>query len=60
VIANALTGEVDAQDIDALKSIAAKAKIKIPPMINELFDKPITQKSVIEKDQIEAEILGFL
>lgn len=60
VIANALTGEIDAHDIDALKSIAAKANIKIPPMINELFSKPITQKSVIEKDQIEAEILGFL
>jgi threonine synthase len=60
VIANALTGEVDAQDIDALKSIAAKANIKIPAMINELFDKPITQTSVIEKNQIEAEILGFL
>jgi hypothetical protein len=25
-----------------------------------LFDKPITQTSVIEKNQIEAEILGFL
>lgn len=60
VIANALTGEVDAHDIDALKSIAAKTGIKIPPMINELFDKPITQKSVIEKEAIEAEILGFL
>ena len=60
VIANALTGEVDAHDIDALKSIAEKAGIKIPPMINELFARPITQKSVIEKDQIEADILGFL
>ena len=60
VIANALTGEVDAHDIDALKSIAAKTGIKSPPMINELFDKPITQKSVIEKEAIEAEILGFL
>ncbi len=60
VIANALTGEVDAHDIDALKSIAEKANIKIPPTINELFSKPITQKSVIEKDQIEAEILSFL
>jgi len=60
VIANALSGEIDAHDINALKSIAAKARIEIPAMINELFDKPITQKSVIEKEDIEAEILGFL
>lgn len=60
VIANALTGEIDAQDIDALKSIAEKANIKIPAMINELFDKKITQTCVIEKEDIEAEILAFL
>jgi len=60
VIANALTGEVDAHDIDALKSIAKEAGISIPPMISELFDKEITQKSVIEKNEIETEILSFL
>ena len=60
VIANALTGEVDAHDIDALKSIAEKAGIKIPAMISELFDKEITQQSIIEKDMIEEEILSFL
>jgi threonine synthase len=60
VIANALTGEVDARDIDALKSIANKAGIKIPAVINDLFAKPVTQKSIIEKQDIEAEILGFI
>ncbi len=60
VIANALTGEVDAHDIDALKSIAKEANIEIPTMINELFDKEITQKSIIEKVAIEEEILSFL
>ncbi|MGD2052475.1 MAG: threonine synthase [Gammaproteobacteria bacterium] len=60
VIANALTGEVDARDSDALKSIATEAGISIPPMISELFDKEIAQKSIIEKDRIEAEILSFL
>jgi threonine synthase len=60
VIANALTGEIDTRDIDALKSIAENANIKIPAMINELFDKEITQKCVIEKEEIEAEILAFL
>ena len=60
VIANALTGEVDAHDIDALKSIAKEAGIKIPAVISDLFEKEITQKTVIDKENIEAEILLFL
>ena len=60
VIANALTGEVDAHDIDALKSIAKEAGIEIPAVISELFDKEITQESVIDKGAIEEEILSFL
>ncbi|MGE3612621.1 MAG: threonine synthase [Sulfurimonas sp.] len=60
VIANALTGEVDAQDIVALESIAKEAKLSIPPMIKELFGKEIVQKTVIEKEDIEKEILKFL
>ncbi len=60
VIANALTGEEDAHDIDALKSIAKEAGIKIPDVINDLFEKTIAQKSVIDKENIEAEILSFL
>lgn len=59
-IANALSGEVDAHDIDALKSIAKMAKTPIPSMIEELFTKPITQSTVIEKEDIETEILKFL
>lgn len=60
VIANALTGEVDAQDIVALESIAKEAKLSIPSMIKELFAKEIVQKTVIEKEDIEKEILKFL
>ncbi len=60
VIANALTGEVDAHDLDALNSIAQEAGIEIPAMIKGLFDKEITQSSIIEKDEIESEILSFL
>lgn len=60
VIANALTGEVDTHDLDALNSIAQEANIKIPAVIKGLFDKEITQTSVIEKDEIESEILSFL
>ena len=59
-IANALTGETDAHDIDALKAISQKANIAIPEMINELFDKAIAQDTVIEKEDIEKEILAFL
>ncbi|MCJ7765217.1 MAG: threonine synthase [Thiovulaceae bacterium] len=59
-IANALTGEADARDIDALKSIAQKAEIEIPAMINGLFEKPIVQDSVINKADIEKTILAFI
>ena len=60
VIANALTGEIDTRDIDALESISKTANLPIPPMIRELFEKPIVQKTVIEKEQIEEEILAFI
>ena len=59
-IANALTGEIDAQDIDALQSISTTANTPIPSMIQGLFSKPVVQNSVIDKENIEAEILKFL
>ncbi|MDX1346400.1 MAG: hypothetical protein R3179_10915, partial [Sedimenticolaceae bacterium] len=59
-IANALTGEVDTHDIDALKSISEIAKTPIPSLIRELFDKPVAQGSVIDKENIEQEILSFI
>ncbi|EDZ61177.1 threonine synthase [Sulfurimonas gotlandica GD1] len=60
VIANALTGEEDTQDIVALESISKTANVEIPSMINELFNKKIVHDSVIEKEDIEKEILKFL
>ncbi len=60
VIANALSGEVDADDIVALKSISKTANVEIPSMINELFTKKIVHNSIIEKEDIEKEILSFL
>ena len=60
VIANALTGEEDAEDIKALVSISKEAKLEIPSMIKELFGKEIVQKTVIEKEDIEKEILKFI
>ena len=47
-------------DIDALKAIAAKAGIRIPAQIDALFGKEIAQKTVIDKEDIEQEILRFL
>ncbi|WP_040724984.1 threonine synthase [Thiomicrorhabdus sp. Kp2] len=60
IIAYALTGEKFAKDIDALKLIAEKANVKMPAQIAELFDKPIAQPTVIDKGDIEKEILAFL
>jgi threonine synthase len=59
-IAEALTGESGSSDIDALKAIANEANIKIPDSINDLFTKEITQSVVIDKQDIEKEILDFL
>ena len=59
-IAHALTGENDAQDIDALKSISETADTPIPAIIGALFDKPIAQDSVIDKQDIEQEVLAFI
>lgn len=60
VIANALTGELDTEDIVALESISKIAKVEIPDMIKDLFTKDIAQKTIIEKEEIEKEILKFL
>ncbi|MDP1784479.1 MAG: threonine synthase [Sulfuricurvum sp.] len=59
-IANALTGANDMNDIDALKLISKTAHISIPAVIQGLFTKPITQGIVIDKENIETEILKFL
>jgi threonine synthase len=60
VIADALTGESFEHDKDALEMISQKAKVKIPEQIAALFDKEVAQKTVIDKEQIEQEILSFL
>ncbi|HIO55035.1 MAG TPA: threonine synthase [Chromatiales bacterium] len=59
-IANALTGEHDTHDLDALKSIAKTANTVIPGLISSLFTKPVTQDVVIDKQDIEREVLSFL
>ena len=59
-IANALTGEEDAHDIDALNSIAQVAGTTIPAPIHALFSKPIAQRTLVDKTEIEQEVLAFL
>jgi len=60
VIDNALTGKADAHDIDALESISKTASLEIPAMIKGLFSKKVTQDTIINKEDIEKEILKFL
>ncbi|WP_319379688.1 threonine synthase [Thiomicrorhabdus sp.] len=60
VIAYALTGEKPEHDIEALELIASKAQVAIPQQIAALFDKSIAQTTVINKADIEKEILDFL
>lgn len=59
-IANALTGEIGSHDSDALKAIAEEADISIPKQINDLFSKAVTQDTVVDKGDIEKEILALL
>jgi len=59
-IAHALTGETDAHDNDALRSISETAGLSIPPMIAALFDKPIAQSTVIDKQDIEKAVFAFI
>jgi len=60
VVAYAITGQKYEHDQEALEVIANKANISMPKQIAELFDKPIVQKTVIDKQDIEKEILAFL
>ncbi|HEY9016895.1 threonine synthase [Thiomicrospira sp.] len=59
VIAKTLFGGEISTDIDALKRIADKGQIPIPQQISRLFDLPATQDKVIDKQNIESEILSF-
>ncbi len=60
VIDQAINGNVAQPDRVALDSIAATAGVELPRVIAELFDKPVAHPAVVEKQDIEAEILNFL
>ncbi len=60
IIDNAINDHSPDSDVEALRSIAATAGIEIPTVIAELFDKPVAHPTVVDKQDIEAEILAFL
>ena len=60
VIDAAINGNRGQSDRAALASIAARANIEVPTVIAELFDKPVAHPGVVEKQEIETEILKFL
>ncbi len=60
MIAEALLDQPGLHDVDALQAIADKANIKVPTIVAELFAKPITQTTEIDKQDIEESIIEFL
>jgi threonine synthase len=60
VIDQAINGGPPKDDFEALASIAASAGIEVPGAIAGLFEKPVAHPGVVDKRQIEAEILAFL
>ncbi|WP_331775805.1 threonine synthase [Sulfurospirillum sp. 1612] len=47
-------------DFEALRDFSSAMKIKIPGMIQELFDKKIVHDKIVDQEQIEQEILHFI
>jgi threonine synthase len=60
VINEAITGQSGESDLDALESISNTANIDIPEVIRALFNKPACQDAVVDKAEIESEIIRFL
>lgn len=60
IIDAAITGKVGSSDEQALKSIADAANIEIPAVISALFEKPICHDLVIDKSDIEEEVIRFV
>ncbi len=60
VVDHAVNGNPRGDDLASLRAVAESAAIEIPPIIGELFDKPIAHEGVVARADIEAEILAFL
>ena len=48
------------RDLDALQWVSEHYGVPVPPMIAELFEKPVIHDTVVEKEKIEEEILKFI
>lgn len=59
-IAAALTREPGGHDRDALRAISQRSGQAIPECIAQLFTRPVRQASLIDKADIEREILDFI
>ena len=58
-VAEALGLEAES-DLEALAQVSRHAGLKIPEMIQGLFEKPIIHGSVVEQAEIREEMLAFL
>ena len=56
----ALIEDKKVTDKEALETISKKYNVSVPTMVEELFTKPITQNTIVEKDEIEKAIVEFL
>jgi threonine synthase len=56
----ALIEDKKVSDLEALQTISEKYNASIPDMVKELFEKEISQTTVVEKDEIEKAIVEFL
>ncbi|MEJ5168970.1 MAG: threonine synthase [Arcobacteraceae bacterium] len=60
-VLNALNKDTNKyDDLEALKTVQEKFNAKIPDVVNEVFTKPITHTSIIEKEDIEKEMIKFI
>jgi threonine synthase len=57
---SAALGNAVKEDTEALTWVSKHANVKVPKMINGLFTKPIVHSVVVEKEEIQAEMLSFL
>ena len=60
VVDQAINGSKPQADRAALASVAATAGIEVPSVIAGLFEKPVAHPTVVDKQDIESEILKFL
>ncbi len=58
-VAKALGEKVEG-DLEALMVVEKKTGVRVPEMIRALFNKPIVHTTVVEKEDIEKEMLSFL